>query len=506
VASAPDAEPADGRGYTAGVSGAAHGVAPDADHLRSARGGRLPPIRYAHSGADPAPAGPGVSGTAASGSGASWTAVAGSGASGASVSEAGAFGSAADEAFTRPVPAQASYGQTPGLVYEGQDADGGQPYGFAPYDEAEPAGQADDGLAIFGGMATTEASDDAPYRPRPYRDYGPSHPPAAASSMPGTSPGPGTPGQVTSPGPGTPGQEPAQPAGDAWNQPVTSSAGAGGGDQGARRPRPFGKRTGGRGSRNWRRGPAPGPGGSKATVRDLPPDVRMRFWRLRVALMVVVGLLFGILTRSWVIGLTLAILAGMADTGYRSWNAATYAHGAGQHGAQRRTRRQLARLRRAGYFTLDARPIPDSPEVIDHLVIGPTGVYAIDSEKWNPKLPIRTWNGKKLYHGPDSQKMRLEHAVWEAQQASEVLSAALGTEITVRPALAIYGPKIPWDIAEIRGVDVFSGGALVKYFRRRGKMRSGVPQLTREQARTIYDTASRLLPDISAGRTASPVG
>ncbi len=165
-----------------------------------------------------------------------------------------------------------------------------------------------------------------------------------------------------------------------------------------------------------------------------------------------------------------------------------------------------ARLRRAGYFTLDARPIPNSPEVIDHLVVGPTGVYALDSEKWNPRLPIRTWYGKKLYHGPDSQKMRLEHAVWEAQQASEVLSAALGSEIVVRPALAIYGPKIPWDIAEIRGVDVFSGTALRKYFRRRGKMRSGVPRLTREQARTIYDTASRLLPDISASRTATPVG
>jgi hypothetical protein len=234
--------------------------------------------------------------------------------------------------------------------------------------------------------------------------------------------------------------------------------------------------------------------------------VQIRFWRLRIIIMIVVGLLFGILTRSWVIGLTLAILAGIIDTVYRSRNAARYANGAPQAGAQRRTRRQLAKLRRAGYFALDARPIPNSPEVIDHLVVGPTGVYAIDSEKWNPKLPIRTWNGKKLYHGPDSQKLRLEHALWEAQQASEVLSAALGSEIPVRPALAIYGPKIPWDIAEIRSVDVFSGPALRKYFKRRGRMRDGAQKLTREQVRTIYDTASRLLPDISARRAATPVG
>jgi len=230
----------------------------------------------------------------------------------------------------------------------------------------------------------------------------------------------------------------------------------------------------------------------------------MRFWRLRIVIMIVVGLLFGILTRSWVIGLTLALLAGVVDTVYRSRDAARYASGAPQDGAQRRTRRQLAGLRRDGYFALDARPIPNSPEVIDHLVVGPTGVYAIDSEKWNPKLPIRTWNGKKLYHGPDSQKMRLEHALWEAQQASEVLSAALGSEIPVRPALAIYGPKVPWDVAEIRSVDVFSGPALRKYFKRRGRMRDGAQKLTREQVRTIYDTASRLLPDISASSTPSP--
>ena len=213
--------------------------------------------------------------------------------------------------------------------------------------------------------------------------------------------------------------------------------------------------------------------------------------------MIVVGLLFGILTKSWVIGLTLAILAGIADTLYRSRTAAEHVNGASQSGAQRRTRWQLRKMRRAGYFALDARPIPGSREYIDHLVVGPTGVYAIDSEKWNPKVPVRTLNGKRLYRGPESQKERLEHAVWEAGQASEILSAALGTEIAVRPALAIYGPRIPWDIATIRGVDVFTGKTLRKYLKRRGRQRDGVPKLTREEVRTIYETAARMLPDVA---------
>jgi hypothetical protein len=195
------------------------------------------------------------------------------------------------------------------------------------------------------------------------------------------------------------------------------------------------------------------------------------------------------------------------DTIYRSRNAATYVSGGSHPGARRRTNKQLTKMRREGYFALDARPIPDSREFIDHLVVGPTGVYAIDSEKWDAKLPIRTWNGKKLYHGPESQKDRLEHAAWEAEQASEILSGALGTEITVRPALAIYGPKIPWDVATIRNVDVFTGPALRKYLKRRGRMKEGGVRLTREEVRTIYDTAARLLPDVTASSTTySPVG
>jgi hypothetical protein len=139
-------------------------------------------------------------------------------------------------------------------------------------------------------------------------------------------------------------------------------------------------------------------------------------------------------------------------------------------------------------------------------VVGPTGVYAIDSEKWDAKVPVRTLNGKRLYRGPESQKERLEHATWEAGQASEILSAALGTEIAVRPALAIYGPRIPWDIATIRNVDVFSGPTLRNYLRRRARQRDGTQKLTREEVRTIYDTAARKLPDVAPTRTAAPVG
>src|ERR1700722_12020913 len=351
--------------------------------------------------------------------------------------------------------------------------------------EAAPsAAPADDGISIFGDMATSEDPDES----GPTLDFRrPHHPPADAPPAGDTGP--------TAAGPADP-----IPVGGSRNRTVTSSARS---VEPApeSKPGPFGIRGGGR-----RPAAAGRDGQPRGSVRDLPPDVQIRFWRTRAIIMIVVGLLFGILTRNWVIGLTLAILAGIIDTLYRSRNAADWQNGASQGGAQKRTRRQLKRLRRDGYFALDARPIPDSREFIDHLVIGPAGVYAIDSEKWNSKVPVRTLNGKRLYRGPESQKERLEHAAWEAGQASEILSTALRTEISVRPALAIYGPRIPWDIATIRNVDVFSGPTLRKYLRRRARQREGAPKLTREEVRTIYDTAARKLPDVAPTRTVAPVG
>jgi Nuclease-related domain len=461
VTPAADAEPPPRSSHNTGVAGTRYAVAetPGSDtrsprHDRSTSR-RLGPIRYAHSGVDEPPAANGGDGDADSGL----------------VYEAPQGGIGA------PLGSPPGPSATATSAFETDEADEAGA-------SAESAGPADQGISIFGDMATTEVPDDA----EPTLDFRTLRRPAAGQ-------------------PPTPDREPADaertdpiPIGSAWNQPSASSARPV--DPAAEsQPRPFGSRVGGL------RPPAPARDGqARVSVRDLPPDVQIRFWRTRAIIMIVVGLLFGILTKNWMIGLTLAILAGIIDTLYRSRNAADYQNGASQSGAQKRTRKQLKRMRRDGYFALDARPIPDSREVIDHLVVGPTGVYAIDSEKWDAKVPVRTLNGKRLYRGPESQKERLEHAAWEAGQASEILSAALGTEISVRPALAIYGPRIPWDIATIRNVDVFSGPTLRKYLRRRARQRDGAPKLTREEVRTIYDTAARMLPDVAPTRTVAPVG
>ncbi len=161
---------------------------------------------------------------------------------------------------------------------------------------------------------------------------------------------------------------------------------------------------------------------------------------------------------------------------------------------QRKTERRLEKLTRAGFLALNERAIPGSDEVIDHLVIGPTGVYAIDSERWDKRIPVRVIGGKQLFHGPFNRKDRLMHARWEAAQATELIQHALGRRVDVRPSLAIYGPKIPWAVLTVRNVDVFSADHLAKYLRRGGQKTKRGPRLPGEEVDEIYDAAARVLP------------
>jgi len=217
----------------------------------------------------------------------------------------------------------------------------------------------------------------------------------------------------------------------------------------------------------------------------------MPVWRRRLIIAVALGIVVTIFA-NWQLGLTVAVLAGIADAVIRARASAASAAEGLTTSAQRRTKKELARLERSGYRSLHIRSIPGSDEVIDHLLIGPTGVYAIDSEQWDKRLPVRTKNARQLWHGPFSQRDRLEHARWEAEQASRLLSDALGEPIDVRPAMAVYGPTINWGVATIRDVDVFSGDRLRKYLRRHAAG-ARAPRLTASEVERIYTAADRVL-------------
>jgi hypothetical protein len=220
------------------------------------------------------------------------------------------------------------------------------------------------------------------------------------------------------------------------------------------------------------------------------PRTRRWLWRGGVALAagVVVLALAG-----WRLGVAVAALVVVGDIVRRSRTDSSVTAWQKSSAAERRTEKQLRSLQRNGYLVLHARAVPRDDEGvsdgrIDHLVIGPSGVYAIDSEKWDKRLPVRTMSHLKLFHGPFNKKDRLDEARWEAQMASNILGERVGYDVPVQPSVAIYGPSIPWKVMRVRDVDVYAGNRARAYLRRRPKI------LDEGEVRSIFQAAEKALP------------
>jgi Nuclease-related domain len=247
---------------------------------------------------------------------------------------------------------------------------------------------------------------------------------------------------------------------------------------------------------------APGAAGDRPAAGQLPrpgtalaslmADPRMPIWIRRVVLAAAAGTVTGVLL-DWRFGLTAAVVLAILDTVHRSRTTAVIPAAVRVTSAQRRTRRRLRRLSHGSYRTLHGRAVPGSNCIIDHLVIGPAGVFAVDSERWDRRLPVRATQGGQLFHGPYSQTGRLKHAQLEAGEAARLISADLGGTIRVRPAMVIYGPTVPWTVARISGVDVFSGRRLRRYLRAQARA-SRAQRLERPDVQRIADAAERALP------------
>lgn len=228
------------------------------------------------------------------------------------------------------------------------------------------------------------------------------------------------------------------------------------------------------------------------TFGGLVSDPQIQRWIRRSVVAAAVGLLIALVIDIR-LGLTVAVLIVIGDVVRQSRTESSVEAWRKPSVAERKTERQLRGMEKAGYRTLHARAVPMDDEgvsdgQIDHLVIGPTGVYAVDSENWDKRLPVRAMSHRKLFLGPFNKKERLDEARWESEQASKLISAELGYEVPVQPSLAIYGPAISWKVLMVRDVDVYSGGRARNYLRRRPKI------LTSTDIDRIYAAAERTLP------------
>jgi hypothetical protein len=93
--------------------------------------------------------------------------------------------------------------------------------------------------------------------------------------------------------------------------------------------------------------------------------------------------------------------------------------------------------------------IPGTAANIDHLVIGPGGVVAIDSKQYRGRLRLDGYG--MVWHGRHLLVSALRKVLWQADQADEVLGIA---DIQVAALVAVHGAAVPWGLVQADGVTI----------------------------------------------------
>ena len=228
----------------------------------------------------------------------------------------------------------------------------------------------------------------------------------------------------------------------------------------------------------------------------LRADPRLPIWTVRAAVFLAICLI-----GAFVIGIRIALLVAVGyaivDIVIKRKTMRVIPAAARVTSAQRSTRRRLWLLRPAGYLSLNRRRIPGTPSIIDHVVIGPAGVFTLDSQRLDRRLPLRSI-GAWLYHGPVSQADRVEHAKDEARHAAALIGPEAGRQVSVHPGMVIYGPKVPWVIMTVNEVAIFDGRHVGTYFRRQSRLARG-HHLGSAEIADLIAAAARALPPVRQG-------
>jgi hypothetical protein len=183
-------------------------------------------------------------------------------------------------------------------------------------------------------------------------------------------------------------------------------------------------------------------------------------WRAATTLGIAVG--GGVLGRLAMprLGLVVGVLAAMAvGWGLRfqpSPDAIAWRRGAA---GEQRTARLLGPLERHGWVVLHDLAVPGSPANLDHLVIGPGGVFVVDSKHYRGRLHFDP--SGRLWHGRYPLTSTVQAVSFEADRAAQVLA----DPHVVVPIVAVHGAQVPWAKVRVAGVPVVSARRLPSMLR-----------------------------------------
>jgi hypothetical protein len=204
-------------------------------------------------------------------------------------------------------------------------------------------------------------------------------------------------------------------------------------------------------------------------------------WRLAlVAVAALAGQQFAThtgLLDPWLAGLTTA-----AGAAWRLRFRASQPTRAWRDGArgERATARRLQRLERHGYVVLHDLQVPGSHANLDHLAIGPAGVFAIDSKYYRGALQLGV--DGMLWYGGYLLAQQLATAVWATLRVADALQ--LPPEVPIVPLLVIHRAPVPWGGLTVAGVQVIPPSALADTLGRQAIVPTAQVELIAGQAIT----------------------
>jgi hypothetical protein len=180
---------------------------------------------------------------------------------------------------------------------------------------------------------------------------------------------------------------------------------------------------------------------------ELAAWTRSLAWR--VPLVAAAGALGQVLAAQ--VGLPRAGLAGLAVAALVGWRLRfrpSEAARSWQRGAagERQTARLLDRLTRDGYVVFHDLAVPGSPANVDHLVIGPSGVFVIDSKQWTGSVH-QSADGL-AWHNHYRLDRTLDIVRWEA----ETLGRLFGTRTTA--LVCVHGAHVHGGGLHAQGVAI----------------------------------------------------
>jgi Nuclease-related domain len=180
---------------------------------------------------------------------------------------------------------------------------------------------------------------------------------------------------------------------------------------------------------------------------------RSLVWRapLVAAARLVVGVLATQARLPWagLIGLVAAALVGWRLRFRPSEQTRTWQRGAT---GERRTAHLLDRLTREGFVVFHDLAMPSSKANVDHLAIGPTGVFVIDSKQWTGQ--IHQGAEGLVWHNHYPLDRTLATVRWEAQ----AISRLLGTRAAA--LLCVHGAHVQGGGLHAQGVAIVPASLL----------------------------------------------